>query len=108
MKHGLDRPGTDLAVLIAGDGHVRHDRGVPWHLSERAKEANIVTLGILEVNEAGEDPMDYGQLFQDGGLPFDYVWFTPRLDELDPCEAYAEQLEKARQKHEESQEQPSE
>lgn len=107
LSHGLAQPGRDVAILIAGGGHVRNDFGVPWHLAERAKGARVVTLGILEVNEAGKDPSAYGQLFQDGGLPFEYVWFTPRLDELDPCEAYAEQLEKARQKHEEGQEQPS-
>jgi len=30
------------------------------------------------------------------GLPFDYVWFTPRVDESDPCEKFREQLEKMR------------
>ena len=26
-------------------------------------------------------------------LPFDAVWFTPRLDDEDPCERFREQLE---------------
>ena len=29
-------------------------------------------------------------------LPFDYVWFTPRVDIRDACERFEEQLKKMR------------
>jgi hypothetical protein len=30
------------------------------------------------------------------GAPFDYVWFTPRVDLVDPCERFREQLRQMR------------
>jgi len=30
-------------------------------------------------------------------LPFDFVWFTPRVDDDDPCEVFAEQLRRIRE-----------
>ena len=32
------------AILMAGNGHVRADRGVPWYLARRAPEATIATV----------------------------------------------------------------
>ena len=103
LTHALDQPGSDVAVLIAGAGHVRNDLGVPWHLAAQAETGEIMALAILEVNAEARTPEDYTWLFQERGLPFDYLWFTPRVDELDPCEAYAEQLRKARESHEKTQ-----
>lgn len=64
-------------VLIAGNGHVRNDRGVPWYLARILPDARIVSVGLLEVVDGmdGVPP----------GLPFDYVWFTPRANEDEPC-----------------------
>ncbi len=72
---------ADGAVLIAGSGHVRRDRAVPWHL-----EGQSLTLAFVEVVEGRETATDYPSF--DPQL-FDYVWFTPRVDENDPCEAFA-------------------
>ncbi|HEX5795115.1 MAG TPA: ChaN family lipoprotein [Geminicoccaceae bacterium] len=64
-------------VLIAGNGHVRSDRGVPWYLARLRPTARTLSVGLLEVqDEATTVPAD---------LPFDYVWFTPRVDDADPC-----------------------
>ena len=44
--------GSDGAVLIAGTGHIRNDRGVPIYLRLRAPDATIATLAPLEVRRA--------------------------------------------------------
>jgi uncharacterized iron-regulated protein len=75
----------DGAVLIAGAGHVRGDRGVPLYLRARAPGASIATVAPLEVREGWTRPEQYGAAFDDGRLPFDWVWFTPRMDDGDPC-----------------------
>jgi uncharacterized iron-regulated protein len=70
-------------VLIAGNGHVRLDRGVPWYL-ERMRggdEAGVVAVGHVEVDPArlrAEQYMD--------GQPYSYVVFTPAAARPDPCE----------------------
>ena len=74
-------------VLIAGNGHVRADHGVPMYLAARAPGAAIVTVVPLEVHEGMTKPEDYAAQFG-GVLPFDYVWFTPRMDYKDPCAGF--------------------
>lgn len=86
----------DGAVLIAGTGHARLDRGVPLYFARHASLEELVVVAFLEVRRGfervREDLADrYG-----GAAPFDYVWYTPRVDELDPCEKYREQLERMR------------
>ncbi len=85
MAEALVRGGLrDGAVLIAGAGHVRTDRGVPFHLRRRAPDASLVSLAFLEVDADAKAPAAYAARF-DGALPFDYVWFTARADDTDPC-----------------------
>jgi uncharacterized iron-regulated protein len=74
----------DTAVLIAGNGHVRSDRGVPIYLRARAPETTIATLAPLEVRDGWTRPADY-EAAVGGPLPYDWVWFTPRMDDVDPC-----------------------
>jgi uncharacterized iron-regulated protein len=81
---------ADGAVLIAGAGHVRTDRGVPWHLRAIAPGAPVASVAFLEVRDAAAAPAAYGR------LPFDYVWFTERLDDHDPCERFRKPLERLR------------
>ncbi|HEX6211504.1 MAG TPA: ChaN family lipoprotein [Methylomirabilota bacterium] len=76
--------GGDGAVLIAGAGHVRTDLGVPLYLRARAPDASVAAVGPLEVEDARTEPAHYAADFG-GRLPFDWVWFTPRLDRGDPC-----------------------
>ncbi|MGH6914009.1 MAG: ChaN family lipoprotein, partial [Geminicoccales bacterium] len=77
-------------VLIAGNGHVRKDRGVPWYLARLRPDARSVSIGLLEVqDDVLEPPPD---------LPYDYVWFTPRIDDSgDPCETHDADLQRLRQ-----------
>jgi len=80
-------------VLIAGAGHVRKDRAVPLYLARRAPERHVVSVAFLEVskNGAADDPAELERAY-------DFVWYTPRVDDLDPCEKFREQLQKLRQK----------
>jgi uncharacterized iron-regulated protein len=76
----------DGAVLIAGAGHVRNDRGVPLHLARHIQGVAITSVALVEVDAAATKPGDYAQRFGSDALPFNYVWFTPKVDEADPCE----------------------
>jgi len=73
-------------VLIAGRGHVRADRGVPWYLRRRLPEAEILTVGLFEV---ADDLRDWRAYLPDvpeaAPAAFDYLWFTPRVDDRDHC-----------------------
>lgn len=89
---------ADGAVLIAGAGHTRTDRAVPALLP--AKVGRVMSLAFVEVVADREDPSAYGRNGQ-GGIPFDLVWFTPRVDDVDPCERFREQLKRLRRRAEE-------
>jgi len=93
------RDGRDSALLIAGTGHARGDRGVPWHLHKLAPDARTVSFGLVEVVAGEVDPRAYATAFG-SPLPFDFIWFAPRVDDEDPCEAFAEQLRRARERRE--------
>ncbi len=95
MADALLSAGGQGAVLITGTGHARRDRGVPWYLAARGVAAGVLSVALLEVQEGWEDPRAAGAGFA-GSLPFDYLWFTPRLDDEDPCERFRTQLEKLR------------
>ncbi len=43
-----------------------------------------MSLAFVEVDAAADEPAAYAGRFA-GALPFDYVWFTPRIDDVDPC-----------------------
>ena len=75
----------DQAVLIAGAGHARRDRGVPWILAKMRPDAAVLSVAFVEVQTSYLSADAYGAMFHAKALPFDYVWFTPRLDDDDPC-----------------------
>ncbi|HVO92836.1 MAG TPA: ChaN family lipoprotein [Terriglobales bacterium] len=83
----------DGAVLIAGAGHVRNDYGIPVYLRSRAPGKPVISIAFLEVDKQKTDPQRYGLPYPNGRLPFDYVWFTPRLDDEDPCEKFKSQFD---------------
>jgi uncharacterized iron-regulated protein len=72
-------------ILIAGNGHVRKDRGVPWYLARLQPEARTLSIGLVEVaDDLRRPPAD---------LPYDYVWFTRRVEGGgDPCAVHEEDL----------------
>lgn len=82
------------AVLIAGAGHVRTDHGVPLALARKAPEARILALAFLEVKPGETDPAAHGTLFDSPRPPFDAVWFTPRAEREDQCEAFKRHMDK--------------
>jgi uncharacterized iron-regulated protein len=79
------------AVLIAGDGHVRDDRGVPWALAQLrggapAKDGEIVSVEMLEVLDGKTAPSGYD-------IHADFAFFTPRFSDEDPCEKFRQQMQ---------------
>jgi uncharacterized iron-regulated protein len=89
-------PGTDGAVLIAGNEHARRDRGAPIYLRRRDPEATVASLAFVEVREGATDPRAALGLEPGAPAPFDYVWFTPASDDEDPCERFRPSLERMR------------
>ncbi|MBI2393681.1 MAG: ChaN family lipoprotein [Deltaproteobacteria bacterium] len=73
------------AVLIAGSGHTRSDRGVPWVLAKKHGATKVYSIAFLEVQTGAVDPERYAAEFHAKTLPFDAVWFTPALSDDDPC-----------------------
>jgi len=87
---------SDGAVLIAGAGHARLDRGVPWYLRQAAPAADaapaMLSVAFVEVDRATRDPAAFADARAGAGTepPFDYLWFTPRAQDesVDPCAAF--------------------
>lgn len=86
---------ADGAVLIAGFGHTRKDRAVPAYLGESL--GPVASLAFLEVVADRLDPAAYG-VHDEAGGPFDLVWFTPRVDDEDPCEKFRDRLQRVRER----------
>lgn len=83
MARALERAGKGT-VLVAGTGHTRRDRGVPIYL-----DGSVVTVTLREVEQGTDEVAGYEAISSEA----DFVWFTPRVDEVDPCERYREALE---------------
>jgi uncharacterized iron-regulated protein len=62
------------AVLLAGDGHVRNDIGVPRYLSTEER-AITLTIGLVESENAQGD----------WRAPYDIAFVTPTQTRADPC-----------------------
>jgi uncharacterized iron-regulated protein len=84
LAQKLTEATSDGAVLIAGNAHVRSDRGAPHALSQGAHETAL-TVALLEVKREWREPAAYAAAFAASALPFDYVWFTPRASDADHC-----------------------
>ena len=82
------------AILIAGAGHVRADYGIPVYLRAKATRKRTVSIAFVEVDTQKTEPQSYALPYPDGRLPFDYVWFTPRIDDEDPCEKFKFQFDR--------------
>ena len=93
MADGLATGATaDGAILIAGGGHVRSDRGVPFYLRLAGHPADkILAIGFIQVTAEAKSPADYARYYQDT-LPFDYVWFTPVANDIDRCAELKERM----------------
>ncbi len=91
----------DGVILIAGGEHVRGDLSVPFHLRRMAPGRAVTTVGMIEVIAEMTEPEAYVAAMGSDSPLFDFLWFTPRVDEEDPCVKYAEQLKRMREHHEE-------
>jgi uncharacterized iron-regulated protein len=95
MAHSLIAAGDpDGAILVAGAGHVRNDYGIPVYLGAKAAGKRTVSIAFVEVDTQKTEPQSYALPYPNGRLPFDYVWFTPRVDDEDPCEKFKSQFER--------------
>lgn len=88
MAAVLAQAGAEGALLIAGAGHVRKDRGVPYYLALQAPGASVLSVAVQEVYGSRREPQDYLERHPHSAPPFDYLWFTPRLSDDDPCAAF--------------------
>ncbi|MGH1350336.1 MAG: ChaN family lipoprotein [Methyloligellaceae bacterium] len=76
------------SVLIAGNGHIRNDRGVPYYIARRIKNASMITLAMQEVSSDQKTPGDYLPATAGTKPVYDYIWFTPAQSRKDPCLAF--------------------
>ena len=76
-------------VLIAGTGHTRRDRGAGADLAARDPSRTVVSIAFAEVEKGKNEPPAYASRWNATALPFDFVWFTPRANDDDPCAAFA-------------------
>ncbi len=76
LKERAPAEGGAPTVLVAGNGHARGDRGVPFWLDGERK-----TVAFLEVADGEFDPARYVE-------GADWLVFTPRVDDEDPCAAF--------------------
>jgi uncharacterized iron-regulated protein len=75
------------AILLAGNGHVRKDRGVPWYLARLAPELKVLAIMLTEIKEGATDAAAYVERDPDGRPAADFTILTPRTDRPDPCDA---------------------
>ena len=70
------------AVLVAGNGHVRKDYGVPQVIAATAPQLRQISVGFIESSA------DSRELIQSLGGQYDVVWLTERTERKDPCENF--------------------
>src|SRR5438034_1915781 len=79
---------ADGAILIAGNGHVRADLGVPVYLHAPGlpdAAAQSISLALIEVAPEDERSDDFPRATAGSHLGFDYMWFTRPAPREDPC-----------------------
>jgi uncharacterized iron-regulated protein len=80
------------AVLIAGTGHVRADRGAPARLAVLAPGTRMLAVAFVEVQAGETVPAAYAQAWGAATLPFSAVWFTPRIERADQCAEFEKHM----------------
>jgi uncharacterized iron-regulated protein len=76
--------GHSAAVLIAGNGHVRRDFGVPHYLAHYPQGDDVRVVGFMEIDDAKSAPSDYVTA---AAPEYDYIVFTEPTPRPDPCKA---------------------
>lgn len=87
MAHRLADAGKTFegGILLAGNGHVRRDRGVPWHLGRMAPLKASLIVVFVEQDRDRLRPVDYIARGSDGKAIADFVVVTPGVQRPDPC-----------------------
>lgn len=85
LTQTLFRPDTDGAVLIAGSWHARTDYSVPMHVRRMSPDARVHSIAFIEVDDHVLDVDGYARGFGAETVPFDFVWFTPRVSNEEIC-----------------------
>ena len=85
---------TGTAILFAGSGHGRNDYGVPAYLKQHNSKAIVNTIAMMEVVDDVTKPSEYSEAWASATIPFDYVWFTNRMERGDPCEELRQHFKK--------------
>ena len=80
-------------VLIAGNGHVRNDYGVPIQLKNTYRHDSLLSVALIPVQPDRLMPDDYLEGVQNA---FDILYFTPSHSDEDPCERFKGQLQNLR------------
>lgn len=70
------------AVLVAGNGHVRRDYGVPQVLSSLEPSLKISSIGFYE------NGTDRAELIKSLAGRYDFIWLTDKAQRSDPCEDF--------------------
>ena len=73
MARALEAHAAHGAVLLAGNGHVRRDIGVPRWLNAATRDRSL-SIGLLEPGDAD-------------AAAFDVALTTPAQTRPDPCDA---------------------
>ena len=73
------------AIVIAGNGHVRRDYGVPQILKKINPNGNVISIAFLEIDKLSQTTDNLiKKLFKDADT--DYIWLTEAVSRVDPCE----------------------
>ena len=73
------------AIVIAGNGHVRRDYGVPQIIKKMNPNSNVISITFLEIDKLSEMTASLiKKLFKDEDT--DYIWLTEPVSRVDPCE----------------------
>jgi len=89
MARAMKQAGATAVALIAGSGHVRRDRGVPFYLARQGVN-DVLSVTLRPVTADRDEPGDY-----EAGA-YDFVVFTPTTNALSPCEVFKQQLKQMR------------
>lgn len=84
-------------VLLAGNGHVRDDRGVPWYIRRSGAGLDVATVLFVEAPadaSKSHDPTSGLRRASDGKAAADAVVVTERMERADPCIAMRERFKK--------------
>jgi len=71
------------SILIAGNGHIRKDYGVPQILASTAPKQRVVSIGFIEQEQW--TPKSIPALAK----LYDYVWISPNTVREDPCKDFS-------------------